>query len=389
MRFFGSKSGLKRKISGQLAVLLVLNGFLFSLAPIPAVPTAQAIIANGMPAIDEIGQYRTDSSQMNPIFSSAGANNSPNHLSFSLTLQRSLAIDTVRHRMFLTDFASNRVLVFLLDPSNLLADRLPDLVLGQPDFFTGTAAATQSGLSGPGGAAYDASNDRLFVADGSNNRVLVYELAGGLTNGMNASYVLGQPNFTSSASAATQSGMGSPRHVIYDAAGQRLFVVESGFHRITVFDLSGGLTNGMNASYVLGQPNFTTSTANTQNAGQGCVTTTNACGLSIPRGGDYDAATSRLFIGESTNNRVSVFDLSGGITNGMSASWVIGQPNLTSSASATTQAGLGAVAGVVYAGASQRLYAGDTTGSRVTVYDLSGGITNGMNAANALGQPDF
>src|SRR3989344_637265 len=43
MRFLGSKSGLKRKISGQLAVLLVLNGFLFSLVPIPAmIPSVQA-----------------------------------------------------------------------------------------------------------------------------------------------------------------------------------------------------------------------------------------------------------------------------------------------------------------------------------------------------------
>jgi DNA-binding beta-propeller fold protein YncE len=47
-------------------------------------------------------------------------------------------------------------------------------VLGQANFGSGSGATTQAGMSGPGGVAYDATNNRLFVADGTNNRVTVY-----------------------------------------------------------------------------------------------------------------------------------------------------------------------------------------------------------------------
>ena len=67
-------------------------------------------------------------------------------------------------------------------------------------------------MDGPRNTAFDSGNNRLFVGEADNNRVLVYDIAA-ITNGENAVNVLGQVNFTSGGSNgdgsanANQSGM--------------------------------------------------------------------------------------------------------------------------------------------------------------------------------------
>ena len=97
-----------------------------------------------------------------------------------------------------------------------------DGVLGQPDFTSNGCSllATQNRMCYPYGLAIS-SNDTLFVADGNlpppigvgNNRVLRFDQASDKANGANADGVLGQPDFTSIASAVTQNGMANPRGV--------------------------------------------------------------------------------------------------------------------------------------------------------------------------------
>ncbi|PJF20211.1 MAG: hypothetical protein CUN56_17310, partial [Phototrophicales bacterium] len=91
----------------------------------------------------------------------------------------------------------------------------------------------------------------LFVTDSDASRVLAYNISGGITNGMNASYVLGQSDFTSTASGVTSSGLNNPKGAVYMAP--YLFVTDSDASRVLAYNISGGITNGMNASYVLGQ----------------------------------------------------------------------------------------------------------------------------------------
>jgi DNA-binding beta-propeller fold protein YncE len=57
------------------------------------------------------------------------------------------------------------------------------------------------------------------------------------------------------------------------------------------------ITNGMNAAKVLGQPNFTDGTANTTQDR-----------LSGPGFADYDPGSGRLFVTDSGNNRVMIFE---------------------------------------------------------------------------------
>lgn len=112
----------------------------------------------------------------------------------------------------------------------------------------GTSATTNDG---PWSLAFDAKGD-LWVADGYNNRVLLFKPP--FTTGMAASVVLGQPDFTSSAAHTTASGFDYPSDVSSDSAGN-LYVSDDFNSRVLVF--SPPFTNGMNASMVIGQADFT------------------------------------------------------------------------------------------------------------------------------------
>ena len=142
--------------------------------------------------------------------------------------------------------------------------------------------------------ALDPVNYRLFVADDIHNRVMVFPAYGNACNcfasGENASYVLGQADFTHITGAKTQSGMTSPASLAYDSTNNRLFVGEIGNNRVTVFDVGPSAIhiNGENASFELGQPSgttaFTTSGANLTQSG-----------MEYPAGLLYDPGSGRLF----------------------------------------------------------------------------------------------
>jgi len=102
----------------------------------------------------------------------------------------------------------------------------------------------------------------LWVADSVNNRVLRYDNAAAKADGADADGVLGQPNFTSTTAATTQSGMDNVAGVAGDASG-RLYVSEADNNRILIFNDAVNKANGANADNVLGQTDFTTGTCNT------------------------------------------------------------------------------------------------------------------------------
>jgi hypothetical protein len=135
------------------------------------------------------------------------------------------------------------------------------------------AEATPCGSSGPSAScltpatiAFDSAGD-LWAADSLANRVL--EFAPPYTNGMAASLVLGQPDFTSGALRATaantfyffsNNGVSDLEYyggLSFDSSGD-LLVGDGGNERILVF--TPPLSGNMNASMVIGQPNMTSGT---------------------------------------------------------------------------------------------------------------------------------
>ncbi len=333
----------------------------------------------GESAVNALGQYDDNLSTPSPIYTKTVANNGPNILGLSAPVI-GLALDATDHRLFVSDTGNNRVLVYNLDATDTPVDRIPDFVLGQANFYTNAAATTQAGLNVPAGIAYDDATDRLFVAQNTGNRVSVFTgSVAGLSNGMNATKVLGQTNFTNTTAATTQAGMNVPFGLAYDSATDRLFVSQGTGNRVTVYSGSVALlSNGMAATKVLGQTTFTATTAATTQAG-----------MSAPRDILYDATRDWLYVAELSNNRVTVFSGSVALlSNGMNASQVLGQTSFIVATAGSTQAGMNAPVGLGYDGTNQRLYVAQTTGNRVTIYDLVN-VTRGEGAINVLGQPNF
>lgn len=288
------------------------------------------------------------------------------------------AYDTVNHKLFVSDNNMNRIVVYNLNSNNTLIDRIPDYVIGSNSFSgTGPGGASVNTLNGTYGVAVDNRNNFLYVADTTNNRIMVYDL-GAIATNMNASYVLGQPNFTSNSSATTQSGMSSPNDVTYDPDNNRLFVGDGGNSRVLVYDMSA-ISNGMNAIYVIGQPDFVTS--------GGALSQSKFGGVG---GLTYAKTINKLYIADSSYNRVLEYDVATStIANGMNATHVLGQPDFVTGNSGTTQNDLSGVTGLTYDATTGRLFVTDSGNNRIVTYNVGYGVTDYMAQSNVIGQPDF
>ncbi len=272
-------------------------------------------IANNMEASCEIGQ---------PNFDTFDDGVSQTQISIG---GEGIGVDTEHSRLYLSDWNNNRILVFDVRDTDhsdlnlcgtvthgLSGNGIPAAcVIGQPDFTTKTYSLSQKSFSNTEGSiAYDPTTERLYAPDQTPNRLLVYDvrdpgsspqsLCGttttGLENHMDASCVLGQPDFdTASNQGVTQNAFGD--NYIYSAAidslTQRLYVSNVG--RVLVFDVSS-LSNNMNATAVIGQDDFISSDMGTTqslfNGMYGQI--------------DFDPTNNRLYVADVYNNRFMIFD---------------------------------------------------------------------------------
>ena len=199
-------------------------------------------------------------------------------------------------RLWVADLFNNRVLRF--DNAAAKANGAnADGVLGQTDFATVTFGAGANKMSEPAGVALD-TGGRLYVGDANNNRILRFDAADTKPNGANADAVFGQPDFATVTSGTTQSKLKLPQGVAIDA-NNRLYVADFSNSRVLIFNSAGTAANGAPASIVLGQPDFTTGTANTGGV--------SAVSMNNPVSMFYDESTSSLFVADYGNNRVLRF----------------------------------------------------------------------------------
>ncbi len=290
----------------------------------------------------------------------------------------------------MADTGNNRVLVYTLNTDNSISTasggHTASYALGQTS-MTGSACnqdaggpnPTQSTLCQPADLAVDPANTRLFVTDDQNNRVLVFNYSGGFTDGMNASYVLGQSNFTNSGSDTTRFTFTGPQGLAYDAANTRLFVADAQNNRVLVFNVAtGSIANGENAENVLGQSSYTAD-------GHGHTAST----MNEPWALAYDPVNTRLFVADQTNNRVLVFKVPTGFSNGENASYVLGASSFTSAGSGScTASTFNNPNGVAYDPNHGTLFVGAAmdTDNRVLAFNATPAyIANGENASWALG----
>ena len=240
------------------------------------------------------------------------------------------------------------------------------IVIGQPNFTSGTGATTASGLFRPIGAVFDSAGN-LWVPDANNNRILKYVPP--FTNGMNTLLVIGQTSFTSGSAATSATGLSTPSSVAFDSAGD-LWVADAINSRVLEF--VPPLSTGMAASLVIGQPDFTTNTG-----------TTTAVGLMNPGSLSFDSAGD-LWVSDSQNFRV--LEYVPPFATHMAASLVIGQADFTSRVFQTTASGLTAPEGATF-DSSGDLWVSDNGNSRVLKFVHP--FSTGMAASLVIGQSSF
>jgi uncharacterized protein (TIGR03437 family) len=166
--------------------------------------------------------------------------------------------------LYVSDPLNNRVLGFK-DYRTVNAGATADLVIGEPDLFTGivnypTNSATQlnnQGLSFPEGLAVDGKGN-LYVADTGNARVLRFPTPfNPAQNEPQANLVLGQVNFNTKVTDPSAQNMAAPYGLAFTSAGH-LLVSDQALDRVLLFlkPSGGDFTNGQFAANVIGQPNF-------------------------------------------------------------------------------------------------------------------------------------
>ncbi|MBS1493412.1 MAG: fibronectin type III domain-containing protein [Bacteroidetes bacterium] len=142
------------------------------------------------------------------------------------------------------------------------------------------------------------------------------------TNGQNASLILGQPTTETQGTAnyggLSGSSMAGPSGVLVTGmdADKKVYVCDKGNNRVLVFNTTPTSNNAI-ADYCLGQPNFTDNTAGTI-----------ASKLSGPA--NCVIIGDRIFVADANNHRIMVWEGLNSLASGVSANYVLGQPNFTS-----------------------------------------------------------
>ena len=261
--------------------------------------------------------------------------------------------------LFVADSGNNRALRFPR-PVDQTGRITPDVVLGQPDFTTSASAAVSAtSMNAPSGIAMGPNGD-IFVADSGNNRIL--EFASRVSTGIGAIRVYGQPDFSSAAKPNSPSAQTllAPQGLCLDSASN-LYVADAGSHRVLVYPNTGAAPSaGLPASTVIGQPDFA---AGSPGAG--------ATGLNAPMDLALDSA-GNIYISDSGNNRVAVFpSLLALLTTSASAYLAVGQTNISgntpdwnSTNGLATPEGLSGPAGI-FVDRRDTLYVGDAGNNRV------------------------
>jgi sugar lactone lactonase YvrE len=272
------------------------------------------------------------------------------------------AVTDAQGDIWVSDVQNNRVLRYSPPFTNGVA---ANLVLGQMNFTTGGKSTSMSGLSLPHGLVFD-KNGNLWVADSYNDRVLQFSPP--FSSGMASNLVLGQTDLNFNC-IATVSRLCFPTDLAFDAKGD-LWVTDYDNNRVVEYEPP--FTTGESAATVLGQQDFV---SKTQGVG--------ATGLSLPFSVTFDKA-GNLWLTDSDNWRVLEFNAP--FSNGQPASLVLGYPDLSSNVNNNIESSLSTPLGLTFDEAGN-LFVVDSGDSRVLIFMPP--FSNGMSATGVVGQPNL
>jgi uncharacterized protein (TIGR03437 family) len=276
------------------------------------------------------------------------------------------------------------------------------LVIGQTTFTSQDSNSSDIILGAASGIAYAA--DTLFVADSNrvgasptNHRVLLFQNLSGMlprpTDPLTysakcpvcvgqATLVLGQPDFTTSTLSfvASSATLRLPTAVASD--GVHLVVGDTDHNRVLIWNRIP-TTNNQPADVVVGQPNFKSASIPGN--------TPNAKSMRGPQG--VWIQNGRLYVADTGNNRVLIYNQIP-TANGASADVVLGAPDFTTFVEPDlTQQKNNVTASLVLnpvavSSDGVHVFVTDLGYNRVLIWN-SIPTTNGVPADVAIGQPDM
>jgi len=261
-----------------------------------------------------------------------------------------------------------------------------EFVIGQPDFTTTTSARSATGMGGPYSVAIDLQHSKLYVGDPDNNRILryAYPITG---NGPTAEMVFGQPNFTSDSVQDFYMKWGWwPDPTPRQILYPLAMTVYNG--DLWVLDENNTRVVRFSQAYSIAVNNPDADLV----IGQTTFTTRDyACtsnSFYTPYGLTIDGS-GNLWVADAGNGRVLRFNDASSLTNGASADGVLGQTNFTTGAMASTptQSQFGLASSLCFAGTT--LWVCDHWFNRILRFDSAATKPNGANADGVLGQGNF
>lgn len=300
-------------------------------------------------------------------------NSTASPTAFTLDRPTAVAIDPTTFKVFAADSANNRVLRYP-NAASLSNGSGAEAVFGQPNFTTTTAGTGALQFARPKGLFFDHLG-RLWVADTFNNRVLLFDAASQRNSQASPDRVYGQPNFTTVTGGTTASKLSQPYGITVDLE-DRLWIVDTGNHRVLRFDSISTKPSGADADGVLGQTTFTTGTPN--NGSSGFQT---PVGVAVSKSGG-------LFVGDYFHHRVLRFNNAANLGNGAGASAVLGQPNFQTITPGLSDVKMNEPSGL-WITPNDSLWVCEFRNNRLIRFDKASRLSNGAAATGVVGQPDF
>lgn len=247
------------------------------------------------------------------------------------------------------------------------------VVIGQTDFITNTSGTSSTKLSNVIRGIFVDRNGRLIVADQSNQRVLIWNSIP-TTSGAPADLVLGQPDFTSNTAdngGRNNNTFNAPNGVF--STGDKLIVSEDGANRVLIWN-TFPTQNRQPADVVIGKSSFTDTTSTCDQSHLG-----NTQGVTVHN--------NKLIVASRSQNRILIWN-SIPTTNGAPADLVLGQPDFTHCTALTTSQNSLSDPRSVQADSNGRLLIGDRGNRRILIWNEVPTISN-TNADLVVGQPNF
>ncbi len=283
-------------------------------------------------------------------------------------------------KLYIADDSNNRVLIYNTVPT--VNNASADVVVGQPNMTSGSSdqggSVAANTLHNPNSVYTDGT--KLYIADRLNHRALIYNTVPTVNNAP-ADVVVGQPDMTSD--SANQGGSVAANtlyspYSVYND-GTKLYIADCFNHRVLIYNTVPTVNNA-SADAVVGQANMT---SNDSNQGSGVAVNT----LRGPRSVYTDGV--KLYIADNLNNRVLIYNTVPTINN-VPADVVVGQPNMTSGSS---NQGSNVAANTLYSPYSvytdgAKLYIADAANNRVLIYNTVPTV-NHASADVVVGQPNM